>query len=516
MKAIVLCVDVAENRLALDRAVSESGHVAMYACSRSDLAETLDRGLVDLVVTPDGPTVARVFDALGRFAPPGALPPVVVLRHHAQAHGAIVPEGALDVVTTPIRREAVGLAITAALERRTRQRETADRSEAHEVGGRDSFLVGQGNASRQLLRRIATVANQDRPVLIVGEVGVGKSLVARAVHARSARRERPLAVVACGAHATPVLEELLFGVTGGEQPRVGGALRRAGLGSLVLQQMTELDATLQSRLLDELLGPGEAGPESLTRVRVIATCEHGTEESSCEGWRESALGRELEFDLIQVPPLRERIEDLPMLVGHFVSQAAQRLGIRPPEVLPEGLARLARRAWPGNVRELENAVERALILRRSGPLDADAFTAAVRGPGDADAGPRTGSLNLGHLERLAIRAALNDTQGHQGRAARLLGISPRTLRRRLRDRAWSEEPSATATRQRSASAGVRERDHSFNAAEPAGLGSGRRGLRAGSSEETDGDRERARPDATLAIGREKPRPGRTPRAGGGR
>jgi DNA-binding NtrC family response regulator len=514
MKAIVLCVDVAENRLALDRAVRESGHVPMYACSRSDLAATLDRGLVDLVVAPDGPTVAKVFDALGRFAPPDALPPVIVLRHHAEAPGAMVPEGAFDVLTTPIRREAVGLAITAALERRTRQRETADHREAHEAGDRESFLVGQGTASRLLFRRIATAANQDRPVLIVGEVGVGKGLVARAVHERSARRDRPLAVVACGAHATPVLEELLFGAAspGGEQPRVGGALRRAGLGSLVLQRIPELDATLQYRLLDELASTGEPSPESPAQVRVLATCESGAETSSGEHWRETPLGRELDFDLIQVPPLRERIEDLPMLVGHFVSRAAHRLGVRPPEVLPEGLARLARRAWPGNVRELENVVERALIMRRSGPLDADAFAAAGRGS-DWDGGGRAGTLNLSHLERLAIRAALSDTQGHQGRAARLLGISPRTLRRRLRELESAEQAGATLQRPASAGAGEQAGDHSFGATEPAGLGSGRRGLRSDSSEEAVGDRERARPDATLAIDQDKPRPRRTPREG---
>jgi DNA-binding NtrC family response regulator len=506
MIAVVLCVDVAEDRGMLDRAVRDCGQTAMHVRSPDELASTLARGIVDLLVTREGPQAARVFDAIGRFAPSDALPAVVVLRPHGSSLGIAAPPGASGVLTTPVRKEAVRLAIAMATEHRARQREAAEHRELAETLARESVLVGQSTAMRQLLQQIATVAYQEAPVLIVGEPGSGKTLVARAVHARSARRTRPLVFVSCGAQSGPALEETLFGRPAAHGHTLPGAVRRARLGMLVLEDLQRLDAELQTRVLQAMT---REAAEPQFETRVLATEETGAGAPSPDCRRATPLARGTSFEIVRVPPLRERIDDLPLLVGHFVDRVASRFGVRPPEVLPDALERLERHPWPGNVRELENVVERALIARRTGPLDAEAFAA----PGSAarDGGGlrrRRRVYNLAQLERLAIRAALAATSGHQGRAARLLGISPRTLRRRLRARGGLE----LSPRQASVEDAGGNADRSTSIGpEPGGIGSGTRGLRSISSEGSGGGRERARPDASLALG--QPGIGRDPSPG---
>jgi DNA-binding NtrC family response regulator len=317
-------------------------------------------------------------------------------------------------------------------------------------------IVGRSPALARLLDKLALVAATDSTVLVLGETGTGKELVARAIHDRSPRRERPLVKVNCAALPRELVESELFGhekgaFTGATQQR-RGRFELADGGTLFLDEVGELPHDAQAKLL-RVLQEQEfervGGTRSLrTDVRVIAGTNRDLQAQVGAGGFRADLFYRLNVFPVTVPPLRERRDDIAPLVAHFLAKSARKLGKTLEGVSAAFLDRAMAYAWPGNVRELENAVERAAILSRGAVLDAlepfgaagdaaprtEAARAAPRTEApDAVAAPPAGTLE--DVERAHIRRVLEQTrwaiEGKRGAAA-VLGLNPSTLRGRMR------------------------------------------------------------------------------------
>jgi formate hydrogenlyase transcriptional activator len=315
-------------------------------------------------------------------------------------------------------------------------------------------IVGSSASLAVVVRMIDRVAPTDTTVLIIGETGTGKELVARAVHNRSARRSRPLVKINCGAIASGLIESELFGhVKGaftGALERRTGRFELADRGTLFLDEVGELPLDMQVKLL-RVLQEQEFEPVGSSRtmkvdVRVIAATNRNLEQEVAAGRFRADLFYRLNVLPITVPPLRERRDDLPQLAMFFVQKHAKRVGRAVDGVSRESLERLANYAWPGNVRELENVIERALVLSHGGVLDVaqglvPAQPAAPVMPHAKGAVPipatpaAAAAARLDDVERAHIAATLEQTswviEGPRG-AALILDLHPNTLRSRMK------------------------------------------------------------------------------------
>ena len=288
----------------------------------------------------------------------------------------------------------------------------------------------------EISKRIELVAQSRSTVLLTGETGTGKELVARAIHDRSQQRHRPLIKVNCAAIPDTLIESELFGhargAFTGAQSAKKGRFALADGGTIFLDEIATLGLSVQSKLL-RVLQEREFEPLGSERtervdVRVIAATNRDLRAMVAEGRFQEDLYYRLHVIPIDLPPLRQRIDDLPALVDHFVQKFSQRLGKRITGVDDAAMAELRRYHWPGNIRELENAIERAVVLTTGPRLTPD--TVWVMG---AAAAPTTGlpSLrlhdNVEWVERETIRRSLEQARGVKKDAAELMGLSQRAL-----------------------------------------------------------------------------------------
>jgi len=354
--------------------------------------------------------------------------------------------GAVDYVTKPfeveelLARVGTHIALRREIEAHGKTRATVNLL-VQEIRSDHDAMAGESPALARVRERIAQVAPTDSTVLIQGETGTGKELVARAIHEQSARRERPLVKVNCAALPRELVESELFGhekgaFTGALQQR-RGRFELADGGTLFLDEVGELPLEAQAKLL-RVLQEREfervGGTRSLrTDVRVIAATNRDLQSRVADGAFRSDLYYRLNVFPIAVPALRERREDIPPLLRHFAAKAARRLGRALDGIAPGFIERASAYDWPGNIRELENMVERAAIVSRGGALDGSAFFAETAARSTAARAPAVGTLE--EVERAHILQVLASTgwmiEGERG-AARVLGLNASTLRGRLR------------------------------------------------------------------------------------
>ncbi len=314
-----------------------------------------------------------------------------------------------------------------------------DNSVLHEALGhtpaRSQGIVGRGPAFSALMRQIDVVAPTDATVLLTGESGTGKDVVARALHHASARRDRPLVTVNCAAIPAGLAESELFGheegaFTGATKSRTG-KFEQADGGTLFLDEVGELPLDVQAKLLRviqereiERVGGGES---KKIDVRIIAATNRDLPAMVADDrFREDLYFRLAVFP-IRLAPLRSRLDDLPELVEHFITRAAERFRLRPRRVTPELIRRLSDHDWPGNVRELQHAIERAMIVSAGGELSVDAIVPRKVAPISTG----TDSDPLRHEYLRALERASWVIEGAEGAAAQL-GLHPNTLRHRLK------------------------------------------------------------------------------------
>ena len=306
-------------------------------------------------------------------------------------------------------------------------------------------MIGTSPALANVASQIDLVAPTDSTVLILGESGAGKELVARELHSRSGRSDRPLIKVNCAAVPRELFESEFFGhvkgaFTGALRDRVG-RFELADGGTLFLDEVGEVPLDLQSKLL-RVLQEGEVeriGEEKTRRVdvRLIAATNRDLREEARRGRFREDLYYRLSVFPLEVPPLRERPEDIGLLAEHFLECAARRFGVDPPRLTKATVNELERYGWPGNVRELQHVIERAVILSRGGPLrvNLEASTPPETARGAEPATEVLTEAQLRDLEAANIRRALDATGGKvygKGGAAELLGIKPTTLRSRMK------------------------------------------------------------------------------------
>jgi DNA-binding NtrC family response regulator len=441
----ILCIDDEPAvGVSLEGALTSLGHRPVLAGSVVEGMAAVAIELPDLIISDYRMPEATGLDLLEQLRERGHDIPVIIMTGYASIEQAVltIRHGAVDYLTKPLRAEALRIAVTNALEVARLRRENEDfRREISSLRG-ERVIVGESLALRAVMETVAAVAPTRATVLIQGESGTGKELLARAVHDQSPRHAQPFVTVNCAALPEGLVESALFGhergAFTGATGRSQGAFERAHRGTLLLDEITEMKLELQPKLLRAIQEQEieRVGGNEPIRVdtRLIATTNRDLlAEVEAGRFREDLFYR-LHVVPIRTPPLRDRLEDMPKLVGHFVASAAARLGIRAPLVQPEAVAYLKGLPWPGNIRELGNVIERAVILNRDGRLTPGSF---IHPDDRAIASSPTGAaradlpLDLGELEALAIQRALQTTGGHRAKAAELLGISERTLRNKL-------------------------------------------------------------------------------------
>jgi DNA-binding NtrC family response regulator len=365
---------------------------------------------------------------------------VILITAYPSIENAVrgMKEGARDYVTKPFSPDELRLVIARALEERALRQENAELREKLAFGG----IIGGSKALQDLLRTVEKVARADATVLVVGESGTGKELFARAIHYHGPRASRPFVAVNCGALVGTLLESELFGhVRGaftGAQSAKRGLFVAADRGTLFLDEIGELSPELQPKLL-RALQEGEIKPvggieTQKVDVRVVAATNRDLREDVRAGRFREDLYYRLNVITLEIPPLRERPEDIPPLIEHFVARAATRARKPAPEVSAEAMEVLRTQPWPGNVRELANAVERAVVLGGDvlGPADfAGRASPRIEAVAKSEDYPFIG-MSLEDLERTHIERVLNECGGQKGRAAEILGINRTTLWKKLR------------------------------------------------------------------------------------
>ena len=446
LRPILLVDDDESLRRVVEYQLTEAGHTVTSTDSGADALERLRGGRFRLVLSDvimPGMNGLELVDRARVLHPATAF---VVITAHGDVATAVraMQLGALDFLEKPFTRERLLVAVEKALDYVALGDENRRLRALVQERGSFEKIIGSSPAIGRMLSDLELAAASDATVLILGESGTGKELAARALHRNSARREGPFVVVNCAAIPETLIESELFGhrrgsFTGATEDRKG-KFEQAHGGTLLLDEVAELPLALQPRLLravqhgevDKLGSPQPV----LVDVRVLAATNRDLASAVAEGSFREDLYYRLNVVPLRVPPLRERLEDLPVLVEHFLLEHARRHGRPVPELDPGVLDRFERHPWPGNVRELENLLERLVVLSRSAKLTVDALpeTLARELPRYGGAHielPPTGVV-LEEVERGLIEEALRRSAGTQSQAARFLGISRQTLVYRMK------------------------------------------------------------------------------------
>ncbi len=371
--------------------------------------------------------------------------PVILITAHGTVETAVeaLKEGAFDYVTKPFDADELHGAITKALVTRARRSARAGH------GGGRTVIIGETPQIREVFRLIEKVAPSPTTVLVTGESGTGKELVARAIHEQSERAEGAFIQVNCGAIPETLFEAELFGYekgafTGAVTSKPG-RFELADGGTLFLDEVGELPRDMQVKLLRALQERqidrvGGLHPVPID-VRIVAATNADLEEAVRQGTFRQDLYYRLSVFPIRLPPLRERVEDVPMLVEHFLERFNTRLSKHVHHITPDALGALMASPWPGNIRELENLMERAVLLAEGDAIGIDDLPGLRGGgalPSQADELDDLGlkeyvRVHTARLERARIQRVLEAEDGNVTRAARRLGISRKSLQTKMKE-----------------------------------------------------------------------------------
>jgi DNA-binding NtrC family response regulator len=430
----------------LGEVLEREGYRVVRTLSVRDALAALDGGEpFDAVLTDLRMPEASGLDLLRaiRQRDPRALVFVLTAFGDATAAGEAIRAGAYDFISKPYDLPSLRRAIAQALERRHLSPPPVAPAEMSAAGG-EPVIVGHSPGIIEVMKTVARVAASQATVLITGETGTGKELIARAIHRYSDRSGQRFVAVNCSALAEGVLESELFGhvkgaFTGAAGAR-GGLFREADRGTIFLDEIGDVSPALQARLLRvlqerEILPVGADTPVRVD-VRVLAATHQDLEALVRTGRFRGDLLYRLKVVTIELPPLRGRLQDLPLLVHHFLRALAAQHGREPLALDPEAESVLLGYSWPGNVRELQNVLERAIVLAAQGVIGPEHLPADLRGQA-ALAGPVTPArgaaslLPLAEIEKRHVLGVLESSGGNRERAAKILGISRRTLLRML-------------------------------------------------------------------------------------
>jgi DNA-binding NtrC family response regulator len=374
---------------------------------------------------------------------------ILLVTAFGDVDGAVsaLQQGADDYLTKPLNLLELRRRVELQLERRLLQQRAQNLEERLERFVGFESMVGRSPAMERVFERVRVVAPAPTTVLIIGESGTGKELIANAIHGHSPRAPGRFVALNCGAIPGEILEAELFGhekgsFTGAHQRRVG-KIEAADGGTLFLDEISELSPDLQVKLLrvleDRRITRVGGNDEIPVDFRLVAATNRNLEDEVTHGRFRRDLYYRLKVVTIALPALRQRTEDIPLLVNHFIEQFNERLERQVTSVSPALLAILKQHQWPGNVRELRNVVENLVLFARGHELTPEDLPPDYRrspeaavlepGPGEMAWSPRP----MAEVERETILRTLEYTSGHRARAAQLLGIGLRTLQRKLKE-----------------------------------------------------------------------------------
>ncbi len=361
---------------------------------------------------------------------------VIIMTGYASVETAVqaLKVGAYDYITKPVDPDELSHLVSNALEHKRARREVVRLRENLQEVSPSTELIGKSPAMKKVVELIEMVAPTEATVLVTGESGTGKEVVARAIHAAGPRRFMPMVTIHCGALTETLLESELFGhekgAFTGAQYRKKGKFEVADGGSVFLDEISDISLRTQTDLLrvlqeKEIVRVGGNQPIKVD-FRCIAATNKNLEALVKAGTFRPDLYYRLHVFCIDLPPLRDRREDIPLLVNHFLNKFCMATSRPMPQLAPEAMDRLMQHDWPGNVRELENAVERALVVGRGPEVRPSDFSFQLHD--DEMKGGRT----LDDVERAHIERILRETQHNLSRTARILDIDRTTLYNKLR------------------------------------------------------------------------------------
>jgi two-component system response regulator AtoC len=445
----VLVVDDEENiRLVLSTLLAKKGYAVRTAVSAEDALRLAAEAPPDFVLTDvkmpgmNGTELCREL----RVRYPQTC--VVVMSAYGSIEQALeaVRAGAYDYVSKPFKQDEILFALAKAEEHETLLRENRALRDAARGALEIPELLGQSQAIQHVFRLIGKVADYRTTVLIQGESGTGKELVARALHKRGSRRDKAFVAINCGAIPDSLMESELFGHKRGAFTDAyadkQGIFQEASGGTLFLDEVGELTLPLQVKLLrvlqEGVVRPLGGGKDVTVDVRVIAATVRDLAKEVAEGRFREDLYYRLNVLQIVVPPLRDRLEDVSLLIDHFIARNNARLGTQIRGIDPRAKKLLLGYHWPGNVRELENLVERAVVLCETDVLMPEDIPERLQRPDDAVANVlASGELSIKRasrvIEETLIKRALEKTRGNRTAAARLLEISHRALLYKIKE-----------------------------------------------------------------------------------
>ena len=453
-RPVILIVDDEKNtRDGLTRALSPRYEVRA-AESASRALQVLEEQSVDVLLSDlrmpgmDGLTLMQ--RALARTPQPVC----ILLTAYGSIETAVdaMKHGAYDFLTKPVNLDRLELLLRRAL--RERDMESENRRLREQLDSRYGLeqIIGQSLAIQEVFETIRQAAPSRATVLIQGESGTGKELVARALHQLSPRVQGPFVPLHCAALSSTLLESELFGhekgaFTGAAELR-RGRFELADGGTLFLDEVGEIPPAVQVkilRVLEERRFERVGGQETIeTDVRLLAATNRDLRRMVDEGAFREDLFYRLNVVTIHLPPLRERPEDIPLLAGHFLKTLAAENGKKLEGLTPEAMSALMAYSWPGNVRELRNVIERMVVLARGETLGVRDIPAGLREGARGRGVSVSGALSLEEVEKQMILRALKAHDGHRIKAAAQLGISPRTLHRKLNEYGLRAEESPPA------------------------------------------------------------------------
>src|ERR1017187_8861112 len=444
MKKRILVVEEEEKlRRVIELHLASMGFDVDKAATAEEGLKIVDRA--DLVLTDFKLPNMAGWQLLGLIRRQNAQVPVVVMTAYGSVETAVesMKAGATDFLLKPFSLDHLMRVIHNALEVRDLRDE--NRKLKAELGRRYEFdsIIGRSENMQEIFAAIERVAPTRATVLLAGEGGVGKDLIARAIHFHSPRRDRPLVKINCSAIPENLMENELFGYEKGAFTGAAtskpGKFEQADTGTVFLDEIGDVPASIQVKLLRvlqerefERLGSNVTGHID---VRVIAATNQDLRAALEQGTFREDLYCRLNVVPLNIPPLRERKEDIPFLAQHFVTKLGPDTGNRVRDVTDAGIAKLMSYHWPGNVRELENVIERSLVMCSGERLDAAdiKLEMAPRSRAQADQADRflPDGLTLDQYEQDLIREALRRADGNKSQAARLLGLTRNALRYRL-------------------------------------------------------------------------------------
>lgn len=436
--------------------LKREGYRVVEAEGGEDAARRLERNIFDMVITDlkmEGRNGLEVLKTAKRFNPDSE---VVILTAYGTVESAVeaMKQGAFDYITKPIEPERLPIIVAKALERKRLMNKV--RHLEAQVGERFSFenIIGKTEVMQRVLEMVGRVSRTDTTILIEGESGTGKELVAKAIHTNSLRKDMPFIAVNCGALPETLLESELFGYTRGAF--TGATTNRKGLfeeadkGTLFLDEIGVTSPSTQVKLLrvleeQEIKRLGSATPVKVD-VRIVVATNRNLKEMVEEDLFREDLYYRLNVISITLPPLRDRCEDIPLLVDHFIRFYSSKMRKVIKGVSPEVMGLFYSYHWPGNVRELENAIERAVILTSDDVIGLNDLPPLLSGlkVGGKDtfqdvlklvpaAFKQGEGITLKEMERLFILSKLQEHSWNQAKVAKELGIGRNTLWRKLKE-----------------------------------------------------------------------------------